>query len=183
MPTLSLEDPRAQGHLSRVSHRGADAAASDRIGERPDDPPVGGDVLRERVESRRLLLRLQMLTHGRYTVRAAEWRQGGKVTKTVYHELRVERFRNGRTGEAVIATSRYTTKLLRHGPFRLVGSLMQVRDEEDGTLLLSSAGSVTIDDIHDHYVFLKQPKHATLVPGFTEIPDLCEMLGGHRVPD
>jgi hypothetical protein len=63
-----------------------------------------------------------------------------------------------------------------------MGSLMQVR-ANDGTLLLSSAGSVTIDDIHDHYEFLKQPKHATLVPGFTDIPGLCEMLGGHTVID
>ncbi len=125
----------------------------------------------------------KLLTHGRYSVRAAVWRQDGKVTKTVYHELRVERVRNGRTGEAVIATSRYTMKQGRHGPGRLTGSLMQVRDEEDGTLLLSSAGSVTIDEIHDNYVFLKQSKHATLVPGFTEIPDLCEMLGGHTVVD
>ena len=63
-----------------------------------------------------------------------------------------------------------------------MGSLMQVR-ADDGTLLQSSAGSVTIEDIHDHYEFLKQPKHATLVPGFTEIPGLCEMLGGHTVVD
>jgi hypothetical protein len=48
---------------------------------------------------------------------------------------------------------------------------------------VSSAGSVTIEDIHDHYEFLKQPKHATLIPGFTEIPGLCEMLGGHTVVD
>jgi hypothetical protein len=33
------------------------------------------------------------------------------------------------------------------------------------------------------YEFLKQPKHATLVPGFTEIPGLCEMLGGHTIVD
>ena len=125
----------------------------------------------------------KLISHGRFTVRAAEWRKDGKVTKTIIHELRVERFRNGRTGQAVIATSRYATKLGRHGPFRLMGSLMQVRDEEDGTLLLSSAGSVTIDEIHDSYVFLKQSKHATLVPGFTEIPDVCEMLGGHTVVD
>jgi hypothetical protein len=124
----------------------------------------------------------KLISHGRYSVRAAEWRQDGKVTKTIIHELRVERFRNGRTGQAVIATSRYTTKLGRHGPFRLMGSLMQVR-ADDGTLLLSSAGSVTIDDIQDHYEFLKQPKHATLVPGFTEIPGLCELLGGHTVVD
>jgi hypothetical protein len=124
----------------------------------------------------------KLISHGRYTVRAAEWRQDGRVTKTIIHELRVERFRNGRTGQAVIATSRYATKLGRRGPFRLMGSLMQVR-ANDGTLLLSSAGSVTIDDIHDHYEFLKQPKHATLVPGFTDIPGLCEMLGGHTVID
>ena len=46
----------------------------------------------------------KLLSHGRFTVRAAEWRKDGKVTKTIIHELRVERFRNGRTGQAVIAT-------------------------------------------------------------------------------
>ena len=124
----------------------------------------------------------KLITHGRFSVRATEWRRDAKITKTIVHELRVERFWNGRTGQAVTATSRYTTKSGRRGPFRLMGSLMQVRDK-DGALLLSSAGSVTIDDIDDHYVFLKQPKHAGLVPGFTDIPGLCEMLGGHTVID
>jgi hypothetical protein len=96
--------------------------------------------------------------------------------------LGTERFRDARTGESVIATSRHTTRDLRHEPVRLMGSLIQVRDD-DGTLLRSSAGCVTIDDIRDHYVFLKQPKHAQLVPRFTAIAGPCEMLGGQQVID
>jgi hypothetical protein len=114
---------------------------------------------------------------GRYTF----VRQDGRLVRAIDHEVRRGTYWNAQTGTTVSTLSRYTIASRRSpAPWRLTGAFMQVR-AADGTLLLSSSGTALMADIHDSYVFLQRTKHATMVPQFTEVPGICELLGGHQV--
>jgi len=114
---------------------------------------------------------------GRYTF----VRRDGRLMRSIDHEVRRGSYVNARTGAAVTTVSRYTiTSRSGHEPWRVTGALMQVRTA-DGTLILSSSGTALMDLIHDRYVFVQRTPHATVVHQFTEIPGICEILGGHQV--
>jgi len=105
----------------------------------------------------------------------------GHVVKIVDHQVWSTISTNARTGTFVTEVNREEGFFRGYGaPFRLTGAFAQVWSQ-DGALLWSSAGLVSITDIHDHYEFLRSTGHVTAIPGFTAVPGLCEMLGGNQV--